>query len=71
MTNMTINYLQIQVNKSGKKMMQNEKWGGGSTFYNVCLNTLWLCKPSKLIRQWRYVTTNIKTKGISYILNIF
>ena len=60
---MTINYLQIQVNMSGKKMMQNlrKKGGGGekSTFNNVCLNTFWLCKTSKLIRRWRYVNTNI------------
>ena len=26
---MKINYLQIQVNTSGKKVMQNEKGGGG------------------------------------------
>ena len=61
---MTINYLQIQVNMSGKKMMQNlrKKKRGGvkkSTFNNVCLNTFWLCKTSKLIRRWRYVNTNI------------
>ena len=61
---MTINYLQIQVNMSGKKMMQNlrKKRGEGlkkSTFNNVCLNAFWLCKTSKLIRRWRYVNTNI------------
>ena len=62
---MTINYLQIQVNMSGKKMMQNlrKKRGGEglkkSTFNNVCLNAFWLCKTSKLIRRWRYVNTNI------------
>ena len=38
---------------------------------NVCLNTFWLCKPSKLIWQGRYVNTNIKTKGLSSMLNIF
>ena len=67
---MTINYLQIQVNMSGKKMVQNlrkkkkkkKKGGEGlkkSTFNNVCLNAFWLCKTSKLIRRWRYVNTNI------------
>ena len=72
---MTMNYLQIQVNMSGKKMMQNEKKGGvgvkKSTFNNVCLNTFWLCKTSKLIRRSRYVNTNIKTKGLSSMLYIF
>ena len=45
---------------SRKKVMQNEKRVKKTAFNNVCLNTFWLCKPSKLIRRWRYVNTNIK-----------
>ena len=70
---MTINNLQIKVNMSGKKMMQNGKKGSGekNTFNKVCLNSFWLCKTMKLIRWWRYVNTNIKTKGLSSMLYIF
>ena len=58
---MTINYLQIQVNMSGKKLVQNlrkkKKKGGGeglkkSTFNNVC--ACWFVILSLDIRKNRH-----------------
>ena len=50
------------------------KMGGGgmeiSTFDDVRVNTFGFCDPSKLVLRWRYVNMNIKTKDISFMLNI-
>ena len=66
---MTINLFK---NTSEYEQKESGAKGGGvknSTFNNVCLNTFGLCKPSNLIQRWRYVNTNIKTKGLSSMLN--
>ena len=51
--------------------MQNEKLDRKSYFDHVFANTIKSYKPSKRIRRWRYVNTNIKNKDLlSSVFNI-